>query len=485
MLIITPDQLRADFLGCYGHPTIETTHIDRLAEESVKFNNCYCQSPLCGPSRVSFTTSTYVGEHGCRNYWSTIDPAVPNLVSSLKQSGYHTGMFGKNHLFTYEKLAEVWDALHEICLGNYDEHPDYHRAYSSFEMDPEHDYNITGELTDEAIDFMGKSDRPFLAWINYQDPHPAFTCPEPYKSLFDPKEVELPKSFRLFSEKSSEPLRNKVWRAHSGMEQCSEEDMRKAIATYMGQIRYIDDSVGKLMQFLEAKDLLENTVVLFFSDHGELLGDFGMTHKLPVFYDSLSRIPVLIRYPGRKPEGIEFEGLIEEVDLVPTLLEMMGVSIPPTMVGKSWVRSIEERDDAGRKSILCEAGGGAPTVKHPVEGLSLKAPKLPTSLGPGAMIREGHWKLSVYEDDFGELYDLSSDPGEMKNLFDDEAHQERKSKMTMSLLKRILGVKTRDVGIEWPYSDHSVDVRFEPLQKMREDRAEITGLPKRVQYPSV
>lgn len=222
------------YLGCYGHPSIETSHIDRLAAESVKLNNCYCQSPLCGPSRVSFTTSTYVGEHGCRNYWSTIDPGVPNLVRSLKENGYRTGMFGKNHLFTYDRLDEVWDEVREICLGNYDEHPDYHKAYSSFELEREHEYNITGELTSEAIKFMADTDKPFLAWLNYQDPHPAFTCPEPYKSLFDPADIKLPKSFHERGEKPDEPVRNKVWRAHSEMDECSDDDMRKAIATYIG-----------------------------------------------------------------------------------------------------------------------------------------------------------------------------------------------------------------------------------------------------------
>ena len=114
LLIITPDQLRSDYLSCYGHPKISTKNIDRLSREGVRFENCYCQSPLCAPSRISFTTSSYVGEHGCRNYWSTVDSRVPNLVTTLKQSGYRTGMFGKNHLFNYDKLGQVWDSFHEV-----------------------------------------------------------------------------------------------------------------------------------------------------------------------------------------------------------------------------------------------------------------------------------------------------------------------------------------------------------------------------------
>jgi arylsulfatase A-like enzyme len=475
LLIVTPDQLRADYLGCYGHRSIGTANIDHLRSEGVLFNNCYCQSPLCAPSRVSFATSTYVGEHGCRNYWSTIEPHVPNLVVSLRSEGYRTAMFGKNHLFTYDKLGDVWDTCHEVCLGNYDGHPGFEKAFSSFELGKDHEYNITGILTDEAIDFMRNADGPFLTWVNYQDPHPAYTCPAPYKDMFNSDEIKLPANYRDY-DKSRQPVRNEVWRKHSQMDECSDDDIRKAIATYMGQIRYVDDCVGKLMRFLEEKDLAENTVVLFFSDHGELLGDFGMTHKLPVFYESLVRIPVILRHPEGKWAGTTFNGLTEEVDLVPTLFEILGVPVPPTMVGHSWVSALDQGDDSGRESTLCEAGGGAPTTTEPIEGYKLKAPHLPTSLGPGAMIRKGPWKLCLYVDDRCELYQLRDDPAELNNLYGQKEFQDIQTELTLDLTKRLLGVKVRDVGIDWPAEKYPVDVRFEALQKTCRDPVGITGL---------
>jgi len=470
LLIITPDQLRADFLSCYGHPRIDTKHIDRLSQQGVRFDKSYCQSPLCAPSRISFATSTYVSEHGCRNYWSTIDPAIPNLVTSLKQANYRTGMFGKNHLFTYEKLDQVWDELDEICLGNYDAHPKYEKAFSSFELEPDSEYNITGRLTDETIDFMkrsasGPDKQPFFAWVNYQDPHPAFTCPQPYKDLFDPQSIELPESFRAY-DADKQPIRNEVWRRHSEMESCSDDDMRRAIATYMGQIRLVDDSVGRLMDALEVSGQIDNTLVLFFSDHGELIGDHGMTHKIPAFYDSLARIPVIIRHPDGRWAGSTFEGLSEEIDLAPTLLETLGIQIPMTMVGKSWKSDLDQGLSGGKESILCEAGGGAPTWKEPIEGLKLNAPHLPTSLGPGAMLRKGDWKLSLYHDDRCELYNVKNDPGEMDNLYENETYRSIRENLTLLLTKRLLGVKVRDVGMSWPASEGTVDVRFEPLHKI-------------------
>lgn len=384
-------------------------------------------------------------------------------------------MFGKNHLFTYDRLADVWDSFHEVCLGNYDEHPKYEKAFSSFEMEEDHPYNQTGKLTDETIGFIEASDQPFFAWVNYQDPHPAFACPEPYKSLFDPADIQIPESFTQYNSQR-QPRRNEVWRRHSQMDSCSEDDIREAIATYMGQVRYVDDSVGRILDFLDRTGLSKNTLVVFFSDHGELLGDYRMTHKLPVFYDCLSKIPVIIRHPEGHWEAQTFSGLCEEVDLAPTILETLGIEIPKTMAGESWVSDLNRGVDEGKATILCEAGGGGPTTKEPIDGLQIKAPMIPTSLGPGAMVRKGDWKLSVYFDDLGELYNLSEDPHELNNRYDDPACSDIQSELMLELLKRVVGVKVRDVGIEWSDKAHPVDPRFEPLLKFEPDPIGITGL---------
>lgn len=467
LIIVTPDQMRADYLGCYGHKWIGTRHIDALARKGVRFDKMYCAAPLCGPSRCSFASSTYFSEHNHRNYWSTMSPSVPNIVTSLKAVGYTTGMFGKNHLFTYAELPRLWDSLDEICLGNYDGHPKYQHSFSSFTLEEDHPFNVTHRLTTEAIQFVGKNrDKPYFLWINYQDPHPAFCCPAPYDTMFDPERVEIPITFWGYN-KDNQPEKNEVFRKHSEMGQCTEMDLRKVITHYMGQIRYVDDNVGRLVAALKSNGQDKKTVILFFSDHGELLGDYGMTHKNPTFYECLSHIPAILVHPDGRWENTVFGGLTEEVDMVPTLLDILGVEIPPTMVGKSWLQALDAGDVSGKETVLCEAGGGCPTCKVPMPGFTIKAPYAPTSFGPGAMIRKKDWKLSIYADDRGELYDLKSDPHELYNLYKEEAYATVKDEMTLLLLKRIMSVKVRDIHkLDWDYAQYPYDVRFEPLESL-------------------
>ena len=473
LLILCPDQLRADYLSCYGHPSIGTANIDRLAAEGVRLDRAYCSAPVCGPSRISFVTSTRMSEHGHRTYGSTIDYAVPNLVRSLKDAGCRTGMFGKNHCFNNEQLSEIWDELHHVCAGNYDDHPKYRRSFDAFEMEPDYHFNLTGLLADETIDFIRRSsDRPFLAWVNWQDPHPAYTCPEPYFSMFDRSKIELPPMYREGGG-TGKPRRLANWQVNGQASEATDDDIRNARAAYMGQVRYVDDSVGRILDVLTETGRDKDTLVVFFSDHGELLGDQGAWHKIGVFYECLTRIPVIIRHPEGLYRSV-FEGLVEEVDLAPTILEACGIPRPLTFVGESLhERFVEGRlgFDNGRANALVETGTLAPTWPGPF-GEPQKAPFRPNDFGSGAMITDGRCKLSVYCDDTCELYDLETDPGELENRFEDASLREVRERLTLELCRRIMGAGVRDIGgIHWPESyDDPREVPLEVAVKRRNPR---------------
>jgi len=459
VLILCPDQLRADYLSCYGHPTIGTANIDRLASEGVRLDRAYCAAPLCGPSRISFVTSTRMSEHGHRNYGSTIDYGVPNLVRSLKESGYRTAMFGKNHCFNAERMPQIWDELHEVCAGNYDDHPRYKRSFDAFPMEPDYPFNLTGLLADEAIGFLQKADGPFLLCVNWQDPHPAFTCPEPYFSMFGPDTIELPPMYREGGG-TGKPRRLTNWQVNSQASEATDDEIRRAIAAYMGQVRYVDDSVGRILDALAQSGHDKDTLVVFVSDHGELLGNQGAFHKIGVFYECLTRIPVIVRHPDRLYRGA-FEGLVEEVDLAPTILEACGIDRQPTFVGESLHQRLVDGRQDGRETVLVEAGMQAPTWPGPF-GENQKAPFMPNNFGPGAMVSDGRYKLSVYSDDTCELYDLETDPQELHNRFEDMSLRDVRERLTLELCRRLLGVGVRDVGLRWP--GPSGDPREMPLE---------------------
>jgi arylsulfatase A-like enzyme len=406
-----------------------------------------------------------MSEHGHRNYGSTIDYAVPNLVRSLKEAGYRTGMFGKNHMFNNDQLGEIWDELDHICAGNYDDHPRYVRSFDAFPMEPDYHFNLTGRLADETIDFIRRqpSDQPFLAWVNWQDPHPAFTCPEPYFSMFDRSAIDLPPMYREGGG-TNKPKRLTNWQVNCQAAEATDDDIREARAAYMGQVRYVDDAVGRILDALGEMGRDRDTLVVFFADHGELLGDQGAWHKIGVFYECLTRIPVIIRHPERSYRGV-FEGLVEEVDLAPTILEACGIPRPLSLVGESLhQRLVEGRLDLehGRQTALVETGTQAPTWPGPV-GEPQKAPFSPNQFGMGAMITDGRYKLSVYHDDTCELYDLEADPRELHNRFEDPSLKQVRERLTLDLCRRLLGVGVRDIGqIRWP-EDHG-DPRDSPLE---------------------
>jgi len=213
---------------------------------------------------------------------------------------------------------------------------------------------------------------------------------------------------------------------------------------------------------------------VFFSDHGELLGDQGCWHKIGVFYECLTRIPVIIRHPDGLYQGV-YEGLVEEVDLAPTILETCGIERPLSFVGEGLHERLTNSRLAleyGRPTALVETGTLAPTWPGPF-GEPQKAPFAPNNFGPGAMITDGRYKLSVHFDDVCELYDLAADPRELDNRFDDPALAEARSRLTLELCRRLTGAGVRDIGrITWPEPyDDPREVPLEIAAKRRNPRA--------------
>ena len=436
IVIINPDQLRGDYISPNGHPFIETKHVSRMAERGTNFSNAYTACPMCGPSRTSVVTGRYPSEHGVRNYVGRMHPDHPNLFQTLAESGYHRALFGKDHITFGDAIGVHYDEGEDICLGNMDDHPAYDHSWSSGALEASSRWNLTERLTTAGLDYIARrspNDPPFFLTLNYQDPHPYFTAPEPYASMFAPDQFELPENFRREAVEG-EPARMDIWRKHSRSNEATAEDFKKAMAMYCGQIRYVDDQVGRVFQTLEEQGILDQTIVLFWSDHGEFVGDYGVTHKMAAFYDSMERIPMLLWDPsGRIPRGDNGD-LVEAMDVFATVLDLCGVEQPQG----SRAYSLLQENYEPRTDVYAEGGLVIAPVDAAVDGVNLVAPHPPTQFGPGAMLRTKKWKLCSHSFDGWELYDLENDPHEMNNLYADPEHRAVARKLTERLMRRMM-----------------------------------------------
>lgn len=435
IVVINPDQMRWDYASCYGHPFIATRHLDRLASMGTQFKYTFAASPMCGPSRTSFLTGKYPIEHGVRQYGGTFDQARPNALRVLDKAGYVRGIWGKDHTFKGNVIGTLYDEGEDICIGIMGGHPEYVNAWDSTSLDVNSEWNLTKRLTDEGLAFIHRqasSDQPFFLTLNYQDPHPFFACPEPYSSLFQPDRFDLSPNYRT-GPVDGEISRLTNWRIHSNEINMPVEDLKKAMAIYAGQIRYVDDQVGRILDTLAELELLSNTIILFWSDHGEFIGDFGVTHKIPAFYECLTRVPMVMWDPtGRVPRGVH-EGLVELMDGMATILDLCGVEQPEG----SHARSLADTS-AGRRDIYADAGMLVRQPMQPIPGHVIKGALPPTAFGPGAMLRTEDWKLCLYGEDRGELFDLRQDRHETTNLFDDPTHAKTKADLMQRLAQRMM-----------------------------------------------
>ncbi len=436
IVILNPDQMRWDYMTPNGHPFIETSNLSRLAAMGTNFGHCYAAAPMCGPSRTSVLTGQYPCEHRVRNYVGQMNPQHPNLLDQLGKAGFHRALFGKDHVIAQNAIGHYYEEGEDICIGNMDEHPDYRRSWSSGVLEKDCQWDLTERLTNAGLDYMERraaDGQRFFLTINLQDPHPYFCCPEPYASLFQPDQFTLPPNFRR-DPAPGEPDRLRIWREHSRSSEATEDDFRRAMAAYCGQIRYIDDQLGRILDKLDTLGLADDTAVLFWSDHGEFLGDFGVTHKLAGFYDCLTRVPAILHDPGdRVPRGPS-DDMVESMDLFATLLDLAGVPQP----AGSRARSLLAKHPTPRPDVFCEGGIHLQPLSKPVNGVQLRAPHAPTQFGPGAMLRTKSWKLCVHSHDCPELFDMTADPHESHNLAGDPAHAATLASMMMRLTRRML-----------------------------------------------
>ena len=387
MLIYT-DQQRFDTIGRLGNNLIQTPHLDRLVDEGVAFTHAVVPTPVCSPSRWGLMTGQWSTTHQRYSNHHEVPRPATDLVTELRGAGYRTGLLGKNHTFLEAEDFDVWDehpepgdpvALRERRRWMESAGKKYPRLAEEavpggIEADPAH------AKTDAALRFIETDDgRPFFLWLSYLHPHSPYIVPEPFFSMY--KDVTLPEPAIEAEglEAAGKPFRQQYHQKNNdALLPFTSEQVRLMRRVYHGQISLLDREIGRVLDYLEKKGLAENTLVVFTSDHGDYMGEHGLMTKSPAMYDSLVRVPFLVRWPGHIDRGRRDTRFVSHVDLMPTFLEVAGHPIPNSVQGASLVPLLRDggQGESVRSAAYSEYGApGSPYDKSRLaqEGLADKA----------------------------------------------------------------------------------------------------------------
>jgi len=392
------------------------------------------------PSRGSFNTGLYPHAARVRHNPVVLPADAPTLAERLSGAGYDTAGFGHIGGDGVERgFRRKVDFVDQPLRGAYQREQEaiLSRGPHSAGACGVHPFALEAQFdtlaTDLAVEFLRGVRSPFYLQLDFMRPHIPWFVPEPYASRYDPSTVLLPDSWR--DDLADKPGNVRGTRIATWMERCDAAVLQRSLAHYFGLIAYIDAQVGRLLVALEARGLLEDTVVMFTADHGDYAGEFGLVGKTGQFYDCLTRVPWIVRAPhGLVPEGRTCAGLVELVDLVPTALELLGQPASVELQGRSRVALAQGTQTAGADAVFASTCGNTRpgelvAYDHVLPAELLRPfPTDPYSSGPcshvhdAVMVRDDRYKLSFYRDGGMELYDLVVDPGERRNLARDPAH---------------------------------------------------------------
>ncbi|WP_372574661.1 sulfatase-like hydrolase/transferase [Ruegeria jejuensis] len=479
ILFIMFDQLRWDYLSCYGHPHLHTPHIDGLAARGVRFTRAYIQSPICGSSRMSTYTGRYVHSHGASNNGIPLKVGELTIGDHLRRAGMDSWLVGKTHMradaegmarlglspdsLIGARVAECGFDVFERDDGMRPEGPDgfydpdgakayneYLRSKGYDSDNPWHDFansaldadgnvlsgwflkhathpaNIdepdseTPYLTTRGMEFMETHDGPWCCHLSYIKPHWPYIVPEPYASMYGPEHV-LPVHRSDAERQQAHPVLKAFMDTKVG-QAFSEDHVREAvIPAYMGLIKQADDQIGRLLRWMEDTGRMQDTMIVLTSDHGDFLGDHWMGEKT-FFQDASTKVPLILYDPSPEADttrGTTCDALVESIDLAPSFLDVAdGEPVDHILEGESLLPILHGlRSDTFRSHVMCEYDYSTSPI---AEQLGVE-----TRDAVMFMIANEKWKLIHCEGGFLPLlFDLENDPQELVDLGESAAHED-------------------------------------------------------------
>jgi arylsulfatase A-like enzyme len=464
ILFIWTDEQRADTMACYGNSFVQAPHLNELASESCVFENAYCTQPICTPSRASILTGRYPHSHGCIRNNMPLPRDLPTLAERTN-GAYHCSYFGKWHLgdeIIPQRGFTDWVSIEDGIYRPFYSKPEYLKQFSSYHQFLVQNgfppnakatdgarvfarnqtavmaerFTKAGFLGDSAAKFLEdyRGDKPFFLSVNFLEPHMPFFGP--FNDLHDPDKIPVGRAF-CKKPPANASLRHRYFAAkyeafgyshedHDPFPLKTDQDWRRLRSNYLGLVSLVDRSVGKILQALKKSGHDEDTVVVYTSDHGDMMGDHGIVSKM-VMYEEAIKIPLLVRVPHLKSKCRTIPGRVSQIDLVPTLLDLMDLPKDAQLQGTSLVDVLEGGRDLKNNDVMVEWN---PEFENPKASGNKPAPGFTEDDVERAMkqhcrtlVSHEGWKLSLSDNDVAELYDLNSDPHELNNLFGEEKYR--------------------------------------------------------------
>ena len=454
ILFLMTDQQRWDALGCSGG-WVNTPNLDQIAKEGVRFANCVTTSPVCIPTRLSLATGLYPHNTGIwNNINHTMPVDTPTWMQVIRSVGYRTSLFGKTHLHPHhgdlrdrEGLMNSYglDDVNEIGgprasarvlshmtadwqqKGVWKEYQaDYAERFSNCPhvvrpsvvgLDNYADVYVGQQAKKYLADYQYQ--QPWFCWVSFGGPHEPWDTPEPYASMYKPEDmppaIQPPKMDNL--NLPTNELQKKIQRNTP----ISAEEAQRLRADYAGNIKLIDDQIGQILETIRLRGELENTVIVFVSDHGEMNGDFGLIYKSN-FLNGAVRIPLIVRTPQtveQKTSQRVNHSPVEWIDIGPTLVELAGGSINYHQYGKSLITSLSNPDVEHRSTAISELDGEI-------------------------MLLDQEWKIVLNKN--GKpylLFNVQKDHNEINNLVVNRKHRNIVNHLRLKILERLMSTRTK------------------------------------------
>ena len=425
VVFIFADQLRSMTLGCYGDKQAITPNLDKMASEGMLFKNAISTWPVCSPFRGMLLTGRYPMSNGVVYNNFPLWKDQPGIATVLKAEGYQTGYIGKWHLAGGKNQPSVKDhfgfdfweplqveMLRELPDGTQEWRPDVQ--------------------TDKAVEYIkANKDKPFCLFMSWNPPHDPYIAPDKYMKLFPADQMELEENTAekdlVRIELTKHPIqgnaegakKRELWRGIID----SDDGVRKNMQGYYAATHGLDVCMGRIMKTLEEAGMADDTILVFASDHGDMLGSHRMSHKQEPFEESIS-IPFIVRYPQRVPKGKKTDALLSPVDIMPTLLSLAGAPIPSSVEGISLAdAALGKRSDQQHALLIMKMlpGGNPWIINAATEWRGVR-----TKTHTYARLADGGPWI---------LYDNKNDPQQMKNLVNGPAHKKLQDEMEATLQK--------------------------------------------------